>query len=51
VTKLLADAALRERIAANARLVHAERFALARAVAALRQPPAPPAEPRAAEER
>jgi glycosyltransferase involved in cell wall biosynthesis len=38
VTRLLADAALRERIADNARRVNAERFALARAVAALREP-------------
>jgi glycosyltransferase involved in cell wall biosynthesis len=51
VTKLLADAALRERIAGNACRVHAERFALARAVAALREPPVPPAESSAGEER
>jgi glycosyltransferase involved in cell wall biosynthesis len=48
VTKLLADAPLRERLSAAARRVHAERFALARGVAALREPPAP-AEPSAEE--
>ena len=36
VTKLLADAALRERLAANARRLHAERFAMSHTVAALR---------------
>jgi glycosyltransferase involved in cell wall biosynthesis len=35
VTKLLADAALRERLAANARRLHAERFAMTHTVAAL----------------
>jgi glycosyltransferase involved in cell wall biosynthesis len=35
VTKLLADAVLRERLAENARRLHAERFALTHAVAAL----------------
>lgn len=48
VRKLLADAPLRERLSAAARRVHAERFALARGVAALREPP-PPAEPSAEE--
>jgi glycosyltransferase involved in cell wall biosynthesis len=50
VTKLLADAPLRERLSAAARRVHAERFALSHGVATLRKPPAPPAE-RSAEER
>lgn len=40
VTKLLADAPLRERLAENARRLHAERFAIAHAVAALRAEPA-----------
>jgi glycosyltransferase involved in cell wall biosynthesis len=52
VTKLLADAPLRERLSAAARRVHAERFALAHGVAALREPPAPaPATKPSAEER
>jgi glycosyltransferase involved in cell wall biosynthesis len=41
VTKLLADATLRERLAENARRIHAERFAISRTVAALRAEPAP----------
>jgi glycosyltransferase involved in cell wall biosynthesis len=40
VTKLLADTALRERLAENARRLHAERFAIAHTVAALRAEPA-----------
>jgi glycosyltransferase involved in cell wall biosynthesis len=35
VTKLLADAALRERIADSARRLHAERFAMTHTIAAL----------------
>jgi len=41
VTKLLADATLRERLAENARRLHAERFAISHTVAALRAEPAP----------
>ena len=41
VTKLLADANLRERLAENAGRLHAERFAMAHAVAILRAEPAP----------
>jgi glycosyltransferase involved in cell wall biosynthesis len=41
VTKLLADPVLRERIADNGRRLHAERFAIAHTVAALRTEPAP----------
>ena len=40
VTKLLADAALRERLSDNARRLHAERFAMVHTVAALRAVPA-----------
>ena len=40
VTKLLADAALRERLSGNARRLHAERFAMVHTVAALRTEPA-----------
>ena len=40
VTKLLADATLRERLAENARRLHAERFAMAHTVTALRTEPA-----------
>lgn len=40
VTKLLADPLLRERIAENGRRLHAERFAIAHVVAALRAEPA-----------
>jgi glycosyltransferase involved in cell wall biosynthesis len=39
VTKLLADAALRERIGESARRLHAERFAMAHTVAALHDAP------------
>ena len=39
VTKLLADAALRERLAESARRLHAERFAMTHTVAALCGPP------------
>ena len=41
VTKLLADPLLRERIAENGRRLHAERFAIAHTVTALRTEPAP----------
>ena len=40
VTKLLADATLRERLSENARRLHAERFAMIHTVAALRAEPA-----------
>ena len=40
VTKLLADPVLRERIAENARRLHAERFAMAHTIAVLRAEPA-----------
>ena len=40
VTKLLADATLRDRLAENARRLHAERFAMAHTVTALRTEPA-----------
>lgn len=40
VTKLLADATLRERLSENARRLHAERFAMAHAIAAFRAEPA-----------
>ena len=40
VTKLLADATLRERLADNGRRLYAERFAISHTVAALRTEPA-----------
>lgn len=46
VTKLLADQVLRERIAENARRLHAERFAVSHAVATLHTVAAPDGAPR-----
>jgi glycosyltransferase involved in cell wall biosynthesis len=46
VTKILADANLRERLSENARRLHAERFAMTHVVAALRAEPATVGAPR-----